>query len=657
MTRRPLLRTWFEAPEHYPLEPFLRIRSGMTPTRLCLALIGSAGWYAVAGCLLLICYNVAAMLLPVVLGVTIDRGIAPVAAGEPWPDVVGECLGWAGVLVALYVVMNLSFRFGGRVGWYALQRARHDLSDRVLARVLDTRGMSGPGRLPGTLLSVVTLDVQRACQALYVAVYPVGELVAVTVAAVSLFLIHAALGIAVLVGAALLLGVMTWVGGPLMERSEAEQERIADATATATDIVSGYRVVTGIHAQGAAVARFRRVSRSALDGTLAARTALSLFEGISTTLTGLFSAAVVVGAAVLAFHGSISIGELIAAAGVAQALLVPLQSLVGEAGSTWTIALASAGRILDVLDTPGRTDSAGRRTSTDGSAPVLSASRLPLRRGRLDLDVRPGEFVVLELDVADAQALTDALSLTGRRPAGAPDAGLADDPAAGRTDDGAAEPAGRPAADPAADPGGLARHIRFRGVPLVDIDPDLLRACVLVAPHQAELFEGSVLDNVIPVDESGAGPARARAALTAAHCESFQDQLPDGYATSVGERGRRLSGGQRQRIALARAVAADPPVLVLHEPTNAVDSVSEATIAARVRQARRGRTTVVISASAAFRSVADRVVRLHPAPVEPVEPVAPQAHPPVPGRAGTGTGVPIDTGAPIGTESSAGVRS
>lgn len=617
MTRRPLLRTWFEAPEHYPVEPFLRIRPGMTPTRLCLALIASAGGYAVAGCLLLICYNVAAMLLPVVIGVTIDRGIAPVAGGDPWPDVVGECAWWAGVLVALYAVMNLSFRFGGRMGWFALQRARHELSDRVLGRVLDTRGMAGPGRLPGTLLSVVTLDVQRACQALYVAVYPVGELVAVAVAAVSLFLIHAALGIAVLVGAALLLGIMSWVGGPLMKRSEAEQERIADATASATDIVSGYRVVTGIHAQGAATARFREVSRSALDGTLAARTALSLFEGISTTLTGLFSAAVVVGAAVLAFHGVISIGELIAAAGVAQALLVPLQSLVGEAGSTWTIALASAGRILDVLDTPGRTDSAGRQTSTEGSAPALSGADLPLTRGLLDLDVRAGEFVVLELDGADAQALTDALSLTGRWSAG--------DPADG---DRANDPVGDPAD---ASGGGLAERIRYHGVRLVDIDPDLLRACVLVAPHQAELFEGSVLDNVIPGNESGVaaadGAARARAALTIAHCESLQDQLPDGYATSVGERGRRLSGGQRQRIALARAIAADPPVLVLQEPTNAVDSVSEATIAARVRKARRGRTTVVISASAAFRTVADRLVRVRPAPAGPAAAGHPTAEP------------------------------
>lgn len=640
MTRRSLFRTRFEAPEHYPAEPLLPIRPGMSPTRLCLTLIASARWYAVAGCLLLICYNVAGMLLPVVIGVTIDQGIAPVTGGEPWRDVVVECLGWAGVLVALYVVMNLSFRFGSRVGWFALQRARHELSDRVLGRVLDTRGMAGPGRLPGTLLSVVTLDVQRACQALYVAVYPVGELVAVAVAAVSLFLIHAALGAAVLVGAGLLLGIMTWVGGPLMARSETEQERVADATAAATDLVSGYRVITGIHAERAAVARYRGVSRSALGGTLAARTALSLFEGVSTTLTGLFSAAVVVGAALLAFHGSISIGELIAAAGVAQALLVPLQALVGEAGSTWSIALASAGRILEVLDTPTRTDSAGRRTSTDETAPVLSAHGLPLTRGTLDLDVRPDEFVVLELDGADAQALTDALALAGRRPP--------------------SSSADGPDRDPGGDPdgvagGGLAEHIGYRGVRLVDIDPDLLRACVLVAPHQAELFEGSVLDNVIPVDESrtGAGAARARAALTVAHCESFEGQLPDGYATSVGERGRMLSGGQRQRIALARAIAADPPVLLLHEPTNAVDSVSEATIAARVRQARRGRATVVISGSSAFRSVADRVVHLSPA-VEGT-PAVPGAAPVGPVGAGVAPAGPA--AAETATETAAGVRS
>jgi putative ABC transport system ATP-binding protein len=86
--------------------------------------------------------------------------------------------------------------------------------------------------------------------------------------------------------------------------------------------------------------------------------------------------------------------------------------------------------------------------------------------------------------------------------------------------------------------------------------------------------------------------------------------LPQGMDTRVGDRGRSLSGGQRQRLALARAVAADPQVLVLHDPTTAVDAVTEAHIAGRLRTLRAGRTTILITTSPALLAVTDRVVLL-----------------------------------------------
>lgn len=121
---------------------------------------------------------------------------------------------------------------------------------------------------------------------------------------------------------------------------------------------------------------------------------------------------------------------------------------------------------------------------------------------------------------------------------------------------------------------------------------------VIVAPHSADLFEGSVLDNVHP------DPARARAAL---HTAAVED-LPGGPEREVGENGRNLSGGQRQRVALARAVAADAEVLVLQDPTTAVDSVTESRISERVAAFRRDRTTVVFTDAPAWKAVADRVV-------------------------------------------------
>ncbi|WP_164873051.1 ATP-binding cassette domain-containing protein, partial [Streptomyces resistomycificus] len=83
-----------------------------------------------------------------------------------------------------------------------------------------------------------------------------------------------------------------------------------------------------------------------------------------------------------------------------------------------------------------------------------------------------------------------------------------------------------------------------------------------------------------------------------------------GVDTVLAERGRSLSGGQRQRVALARALAADRPVLVLHDPTTAVDTVTESRIAARLREVRRGRTTVLVTTSPALLAVTDRVVVL-----------------------------------------------
>lgn len=123
---------------------------------------------------------------------------------------------------------------------------------------------------------------------------------------------------------------------------------------------------------------------------------------------------------------------------------------------------------------------------------------------------------------------------------------------------------------------------------------DLPRASVIVAPHASDLFDGTVADNVFP-DRSV-----AEQGLHVACCED----IPEGPDKQVGENGRMLSGGQRQRVALARAIAFDPQVLVLQDPTTAVDSVTEQNIAERVAQHRSGRVTLVFSQAPAWNAVA-----------------------------------------------------
>jgi putative ABC transport system ATP-binding protein len=137
------------------------------------------------------------------------------------------------------------------------------------------------------------------------------------------------------------------------------------------------------------------------------------------------------------------------------------------------------------------------------------------------------------------------------------------------------------------------------------VDPDRVREVVLVAAHDADLFEGTLEENV----RAGA-TGLADGVLSAAAADEVASTLPSGTATAVTERGRSLSGGQRQRVALARALAKDAPVLVLHDPTTAVDTVTEARIAGGVARLRRGRTTIVVTTSPALLAATDRVVLL-----------------------------------------------
>jgi putative ABC transport system ATP-binding protein len=175
----------------------------------------------------------------------------------------------------------------------------------------------------------------------------------------------------------------------------------------------------------------------------------------------------------------------------------------------------------------------------------------------LAVDVAAGEHVgVVTLQAADAAALLDALA----RDADAP--------------------------------------VQLDGTDLREVELDEARRAVLVARHEAGLFEGTVADN------TGRDPAP----LAAAAADEVLETLPDGLDSDVGERGRTLSGGQRQRIGLARALAEHPPVLVLHDPTTAVDAATEHRIAMGVSTLRAGRTTVVVASSPALLARCHRVL-------------------------------------------------
>ncbi|MFE2232646.1 ABC transporter ATP-binding protein [Streptomyces sp. JL2001] len=500
-------------------------------------------------------------LVPVVIGAAIDSAVATGSAGQLTRLLL--------VLAALFLVLSTCYRTSARIAEGAGEHAAHRLRLELGARVLDPRGGAEADRLPGALTSIATDDARRVGSVATVLAYGAAAVAALTVSAVALLRISVPLGLLVLLGIPPLLWLGHRISGPLERRSETEQERAAHASGVAADLVTGLRVLKGMGAEAAAVSRYRTTSQDSLTAALRAARSRAGHEGAVLALTGVFVAAIGIAGAYLAMDGAISVGELVAAVGLAQFLLGPFQ-LLTYVNAELAQGRASARRIADVLAAPAAV-AGGTAAPQDGAAGHvrLRGVRLGALRA-VDLDIRPGSLTgVVSRDPA---AVDDLLRCLGRE------------------------------ADPA---GG---HVELDGVPLTALDPDGLRRTVLVAPHDAALFESSLLDNVRA--GSTAGRRTLADALAASATDEVAGLLPDGTDTVLAERGRSLSGGQRQRVALARALAADRAVLVLHDPTTAVDTVTESRIATRLRDLRRGRTTVLITTSPALLAVTDRVVVL-----------------------------------------------
>jgi putative ABC transport system ATP-binding protein len=499
-------------------------------------------------------------LVPVLVGVVIDEAVR---TGDP-----KALIGWLLVLGLDFTMLSFCYRWGARWSWLADVRADQRLRLQLTDRVLDPRGGAEAGRLPGGLASIATSDAKRVGIVNFALPHGLAAVAALVVATVALLRISIPLGLLILLGTPPLLYLVHLLGKPLERRSGPEQERAAQASGVAADLVSGIRVLKGIGAEPAAVRHYVGTSRQALAATLRATGAQAWYQGAVLAANGLFLALVALVGGRLAAAGEISIGGLVAAVGLAQFLITPLE-IFGWVNGQLAQARASAARIAEVLVAAPAVRAGMRTLPRDVHGAV---GLRDLRHGALDgvnLDVPPGELLgVVARDPAAALALMRCL-------------GREVEPASGA--------------------------IELDGVALNEYAPADARGAVLVAAHDAELFSGTVHDNVragTPADRD------LESAMAAAQADQVADALPMGWDTAVSEQGRSLSGGQRQRVALARALAADAPVLVLHDPTTAVDTATEARIAAGLRALRRGRTTIVVTSSPALLAVTDRVVVL-----------------------------------------------
>lgn len=532
--------------------------SNVTGTQVLRGAIRRQGRRVAAAGVLFTGYQVGETLVPIVLGIVIDRGVA---TGD-----AGAIVTWLAVLAAVFLLLSYSYLFGARFARKSLVDSEHDLRMRLTRRVLDHRGGAETGRLPGSLTSIATSDAERISYVCGSLAHAVGAVCGLIVAAVALLRISIPLGLLVLLGTPALLGVIHLVGGPLQRRADTEQDRAAHASGIAADLIAGLRVLIGLGAQAAAVTRYRRTSQESLHARLKATNANAWYDGFLLILNGVFLAVVALVGGRLAANGQISIGELIAAVGLAQFLVDPLH-LLGVVNAELAQGRASAARVAEVLSAPPAVGAGSKNLHLPirGRLRIRDLDHHPLRSFTLDID--PGELVgVVAIDPADSSALVRCL---------------------GREEESADG------------------WVELDGVRLTDLPPADTRTAIVVADHEGTLFEGTVRDNVtaaargnLPLDQ----------VLRAGGADELEGTLPAGLDTPVNERGLALSGGQRQRIALTRALATDAGVLVLHEPTTAVDSVTEARVAHGIRSLRSGRTTLVITTSPALLEVTDRVI-------------------------------------------------
>ncbi|GGM25704.1 MULTISPECIES: ABC transporter ATP-binding protein [Micromonospora] len=504
-------------------------------------------------------YQLCAALVPILVGVIVDRGVA---TGD-----LSALLSWITVLASVYLVLVVTYRFGARHLQRAIAEEGHQLRVELAARILDPRVLRTE-RHTGDLLAVTTTDAEYTSYLLDHIPRITSALVAVAVSAVALLLISTPLGLTVLIAIPLVLAVLNRTAPLIARRVREQQDQAGRASALATDLVTGLRPLRGIGAQDAGVERYRRVNRHALAATLRASRTQNTYLGASTMLSTLLAGGIALMAGWFALTGRITVGQFITVIGSAQFLIEPFGVLAVV--PSWTAAArAAADRVASVVR-------AGVVLPEGAAAPGGSECELRLADvtygplAGLHLDVHSGEFVgVVARRPADAEALARLLAV--------PDAYTGD--------------------------------ILLGGERLEAVDRGRARRVLHSEPHRCDLFTGTLASNIALHEDDG---ERLTEALRAAAADEVAHQHPEGLRMPVTERGANLSGGQRQRVALARALLARPPLLVLHEPTTAVDAVTERAIADGIRALRHGPGagygTLVITSSPTLLAATDRVV-------------------------------------------------
>ncbi|MDN3246057.1 ABC transporter ATP-binding protein [Streptomyces sp. ZSW22] len=510
------------------------------------------------GTVLMGLYQAGETAFPIALGLIVEHTMRDRSLGSLGVSIAA--------LAVIITTVSLSWRFGMRV----LQKANTTEAHRWRVRVAEC-GLQPVARdvdlKSGEVLTIATEDADQTADIIEVVPLLISSLVAVLIAAVALGLADLRLGVLVIAGTVAILTVLSVMSRRIGSSTREQQARVARAGAKVADLIIGLRPLHGFGGNHAAFRSYREVSTEAKHQAVTVAKVNGVYAGTALALNAVLAAAVTLTAGWLAFEGRINIGELVMAVGLAQFIMEPLK-LFSEMPKYVMIARASAERMALVLTAPPVTTPGAERPAPGCGLEVDGVRHGALRKVRFR--VAAGEFVAVA--AYQPRAAADLAAVLALR----------------------------------VPPDAYEGAVRVGGRDLADLSVDAVREHLLVNPYDGEIFAGTLRTNI---DPSGTSRLLAEA-VEASMLTDVVALHREGLDHPVRDRGANLSGGQRQRLSLARALAADTDVLVLRDPTTAVDAVTEQLIARNVAELRRGRTTVVITSSPALLDVADRVLVL-----------------------------------------------
>jgi ATP-binding cassette, subfamily B, bacterial len=485
---------------------------------------------------------------------------------------------WLGALLAVGL---LEMTAGAARHLYAIRnRARSDarVRDAIFAHALRLDASYHDRVGPGELMSRASSDAEHVARMMDSIGHTIGYLLTVAAVAIVLLVIDWQLALIVLIPLPLI-SVAGWV---YSRRYHARTERLQESWGTAATLVeetvAGIRVVKGIGAGRPLAGEFRTRSSAIVDRGLAIARLDAVFMPTLEflPLLGLLAVLWLGGRRVIS--GELSLGSFVAFNAYVAMLVWPLRVL-GQRVTTLQKAVGASARISEVLEAEPKLREPRHPVELD--RPVRGDVRLadvqfghedghPVLDG-LDLHLAPGESLALVGPTGSGKSTIAGLLARLYDP-----------------DRGAVELDGHDV-----------RELRLSDV----------RQAVALVFEETFLFSDTVKENIRFARPDAPDEEIERAAELAG-AAGFIADLPDGYGTVLGERGFSLSGGQRQRIAIARAILANPAVLVLDDATSAVDATKEHEIRAALTTVMEGRTTLVIAHRPATIALADRVAVL-----------------------------------------------